>query len=270
MKQDKGTAKQASTWAGEVMAIAQEVRGLLTANDATLTKRFAAAQHDRAEALEADRCRLESALGADHPRVAALGAKVSRVQAMSTDLRDAIEDQACVDGIGDREWAVVGKVLDRSGMPLAGLRVQLAAEDGEPVTVLKPLKTDARGRFRVVYHSADLAAKDGTLPAPRPRDNRQEAPPKKASAVQDDSARSMFEDERAFRVLIQNVAGKPVFKSPETITPREGSFTSLTISLPASAVPTADAKQQCAAATAKGTQCRNVAIAGSTYCARHS
>lgn len=215
--------------------LVREVREHLTDQGGALTRRLADGQRERAKRLDADRARLAGTLGPDHPRVVALDTRLRLVSALASDLATAADDQACVEPTGARDWVVLGVVEDRGGRPLAGLRVQLVGDDQRPSRVRKPLTTDGLGRFRAVYHAADFA---------------------------DEVAAGL-------RVVVADEGGKEVFRSPETLEPLEGRFTSVTISLSAKVGRQGEAAGQCQARTAKGDQCRNPALAGSTFCSRH-
>lgn len=216
-------------------ALIAEVRGMFAENDPALMQRFADAQLDRAGRLDVDRSRLFASLGADHPRVAALDSKIVRLRGLGADLTIAAEEQACVSKLADREWAVIGRITDSDGNPLAGMRVQLVAPEGKWSQALKPAKTNTRGWFRAVYHGADLGE----------------------------------DKQRRFAVEVDDDSGKTVFRSPEPIEPLEGSFTSLSIALSRGALENGAPSQRCVAATSKGTQCRNMAVSGSTFCGTH-
>lgn len=218
-----------------VAAAVEEVRALIIGDDVALLRRFVGAQAARAERLDADRTRLTEELGSEHPRVQAITARLAQASALAARLGTAAEDQACVSDVGQRDWAVLGTITDDEGEPLAGLRVRLRSEDDSRGEGLKPVTTDALGRFRAVYQRADL--KTGEKPA--------------------------------FGVLVENREGKVLFRSPESLTPLEGRFTSLSISLATGTVRNGGPKERCTARTAKGKRCRNVAAPGSPFCLRH-
>lgn len=219
-----------------VETLAKEFEGLLVEQDAGLAHRFANAQLQRAERLGVDRARMVDVLGADNPRVVALDAKIVRLQTLGDELAAAAEDRSCVTRLEEREWAVFGRIMDSDGNPLAGMQVRLVTPDGSLHKVLKPVKTNARGGFRVVYHGADLGK----------------------------------DKERRFSVLVQDENDKTVFRSSESIEPLEGSFTSLNIALSQDALEHGAPNPRCEATTTKGTQCRNTALTGSTFCGAHS
>jgi hypothetical protein len=125
---------------------------------------FAAVRTARADRLAAARERLESALGADHPRVRALEARTVRARKLLDAVDRTVEDVVHRPRVGPHEWTVFGRVRHAEGKPAAGVRVRVFDKDRRFDDLLGDTRTDAEGRFSAIYHERDFAESGENLP----------------------------------------------------------------------------------------------------------
>lgn len=133
----------------KLLGRASGVRGSITAE-------FGKVQEKRIARLEKAQARLKEALGADHPRVIALGRAASqaveRKQAFEDTSKREAKREARRRELKPNEWVVFGRVLDAAGAPIPNLCVRAFDEDrwscDDP---LGSDETDEFGDFFIVY-----------------------------------------------------------------------------------------------------------------------
>jgi hypothetical protein len=122
----------------------------------SITAEFGKVQEKRIARLEKAQARLKEALGADHPRVIALGRAASQAVERKGAFEDTSKREAKREArrreIKPNEWVVWGRVLNAVGEPVPNLCVQAFDEDrwsrNDP---LGHDETDEFGDFFIVY-----------------------------------------------------------------------------------------------------------------------
>lgn len=96
--------------------------------------------------------RLQTKLGAQHPRVQRLAARIQYSEGLAKDLAVEIDKSAIdVPAVEEKSWMVHGRVMDteRSGLP--GLTVGIFDADDQWLRQFGYVCTDERGYFAIVY-----------------------------------------------------------------------------------------------------------------------
>ncbi len=119
-------------------------------------QRFAALQERRARRLGLVSKRLADALGPEDPRVSALEHEAAAAAALQRHIATTAERVKRRPGLKPHEWAVVGRVVDAMGHPVAGVRVRVFDKDRRYDDLLGETTTDEFGDFAVVYHVRDF------------------------------------------------------------------------------------------------------------------
>ncbi len=103
-------------------------------------------------ALEREHTRLSDKLGADHPRVKKITARIQYNQSLFQDLDVEIEKaNISVPSVDENNWMVHGRVLDRDRKGISGLTVGLFDEQGNWIRPLGYGCTNKRGYFSIIY-----------------------------------------------------------------------------------------------------------------------
>ena len=92
--------------------------------------------------------RLERKLGAGHPRILEIKARIERTPAMVNELDVEVEKaKVKVPEVNERDALVHGTVTDDRGLGLSGLTVYAENDEKEPIRFIGSAETDASGFF---------------------------------------------------------------------------------------------------------------------------
>lgn len=104
------------------------------------------------KALEKEKKRLSDKLGADHPRVKRVAARLQYNQGMFKDLNVEIERAKITVPSADKDsWMLHGRVLEKDKKGVPGLTVGLYDENGNWIRELGYGCTDKLGYFSIIY-----------------------------------------------------------------------------------------------------------------------
>jgi hypothetical protein len=104
------------------------------------------------KALEKEKKRLSAKLGADHPRVKRVAARLQYNQGLFKDLDVEIERaKITVPSVDKDSWMVHGRVLEKDKTGVPGLTVGIYDENGNWIRELGYGCTDKRGYFFIIY-----------------------------------------------------------------------------------------------------------------------
>lgn len=104
------------------------------------------------KALEKEKKRLSAKLGADHPRVKRVAARLQYNQGLFKDLDVEIEmAKITVPSVDKDSWMVHGRVLEKDKKGVPALTVGLYDENGNWIRELGYGCTDKRGYFSIIY-----------------------------------------------------------------------------------------------------------------------
>ncbi|NVJ51461.1 MAG: carboxypeptidase regulatory-like domain-containing protein [Gammaproteobacteria bacterium] len=108
--------------------------------------------------------RLKQRYGSKDERVVQLQRKFEANETYLSGLKmETYRAQPDKEVIGDDRWVAKGRVYDRRGCPIEGVKVTVMSHSDKPVEAIKPVMTDAQGRFRIEYKEA---AKEGEVTTP--------------------------------------------------------------------------------------------------------
>lgn len=220
-----------------VESVLADVRGQLTGTSTGLAQRLASAGADRARRLETSSARMAEALGDDHPRVVRMRRRATLVKNVTDRVDDGTRRVVDADKLRPHEWLVHGRVTREDDTPLEGMRVRVFDKDRAEADLLGDEITDQSGEFRAIYHVRDFLDEEEKLPD--------------------------------LYVMVSDRTGKVVVVSEQPIQPTESRAVYLQIVITAERLEKGVPRTRCEAMTAKGTRCRNLAVAGSPLCTTH-
>jgi hypothetical protein len=123
----------------------------------------------RQVSLEREQARLAGELGAEHPRVKALAARVQDGVARLGDLKvDIVRAETIAPKVGAAEWVLHGYVWSEDRSPAPDLVVSLVDAQGQWLRALGFAATDARGYFQLRASVADAATPGAAPPGAAP------------------------------------------------------------------------------------------------------
>lgn len=213
-----------------------EVTAHLVDDDAAFMRRFGRLTAARADRLEATRRRLEAELGPDHPRVVTLEARRAHLADVAREVDDAAQRRADVRRPRPQEWLVLGRIVDDRGGAVPDLHVRFVDREGL-LDLPDDVVTDRRGEFATTYHISKFG-------------DPGESPPEVA-------------------ILIATAKGTVLLTSDESLHPAAGRSDVVEIVLARDRLTQDAPRERCAATTAKGDRCRNLAEPGARFCHLH-
>lgn len=230
-------ARKKDTNQATIEAVLAELKGHLEGSSTGLMDRFGTAAADRASRLERSSARMAEAVGEQDPRVVRLRQRAELVSAVTTRIERAKQRVTSTAPLRPHEWMVHGRVERSDGFPLEGMRVRVFDRDRGEDDLLGDEITGHTGEFRAIYHLRDF---------------------------QDEG-----ENHPDLSVMVSDRTGKVVFISEQPVRPSGGRATYVQIILSPERLEHGVPRTRCAAKTAKGTRCKNLAEPGGDYCHQH-
>jgi hypothetical protein len=176
-------------------------------------------------------------IGDDHPRVVRMRRRATLVKDVAGRVDDGRRRLDDADKLRPHEWLVYGRVTLEGDTPLEGMRVRVFDKDRIEDDLLGDEITDGSGEFRAIYHVRDFLDEEEKLPD--------------------------------LYVMVSDRTGKVVVVSEQPIQPTGSRAVYLQIVITAERLERGVPRARCEAITAKGTQCRNLAVPGSSRCTTH-
>jgi len=164
------------------------------------------------KALEKEKKRLSAKLGADHPRVKRVAARLKYNQGLSKDLDVEIETaKITVPSVDKNGWMLHGRILgkDKKGVP--GLTVGLYDENGNWIKELGFGCTDNRGYFSIIYPRKDEAPGDISESL------------KLFIYVSNKDQKILLKDSEPFYLRVEQIDYREIYLTDEEICPPPGS-----------------------------------------------
>jgi hypothetical protein len=221
-----------------LQSIIEDLAGHMGGESFGLADRLVALGSARASRAGAARTRLARSLGEDHPRVLELQRREDLLLGVAQRLEDVKRKVDDAPDLRPHEWMAHGRVTLDTGEPLEGMTVRVFDKDRKLDDLLGDIVTDAAGEFRAVYHVRDFA------------DTGEEMP--------------------ELYVAVFDRRGKPVFSSDTQVRPAVGRSDFFEIILTEQRLEQGMPRSRCTAKTASGERCKNLAIAGTETCSRHT
>jgi hypothetical protein len=217
-----------------VEALVGEIGAQLRGDGLGLMPRLEQLGAARASRLDAAHRRLAEHLGEDDPRVVALVRRRAALEEVGANLSVAVRRARKPPPTRPQEWVAQGFVSDDRGRPLAGLTVRVIDREGQLADVLGSTETEDDGGFRLAYHQR------------------------------------VFGKETPELVLrVEDPTGRELASSEELARPEAGRTDLYEVAIPAVAAEHGKPRRSCQAVTQKGERCRNPAVPGEEFCARH-
>jgi hypothetical protein len=222
----------------ELQSIIDDLAGYVRGESLGLADRLAALGSARASRVGAARTRLARSLGEDHPRVLELQRREDLLLNVAQRLEDVKRKVDDAPDLRPNEWMAHGRVTLDTGEPIEGMTVKVFDKDRKLDDLLGDMVTDAAGEFRAVYHARDFAETGAEMPE--------------------------------LYVAVFDRRGKPVFLSDTPVRPTVGRSDFFEIILTERRLEEGMPRSRCTAKTASGERCKNMAIAGTETCSRHT
>jgi hypothetical protein len=222
----------------ELQSIVEELAGHVRGESLGLADRLVALGSARASRVGAARTRLARSLGEDHPRVLELQRREDLLLNVAQRLEEVQRKADDAPDLRPNEWMAHGRVMLDTGEPLEGMTVKVFDKDRKLDDLLGDSETDAAGEFRAVYHARDFAETGEEIPE--------------------------------LYVAVFDRRGKPVFSSDTPVRPTVGRSDFFEIILTEQRLEEGMPRSRCMAKTASGERCKNMAVAGTDTCSRHT
>lgn len=233
MKRQRGPGGNGS-FPEAIEALLGEVGAQLRGEGLGLVPRLEQLGAARAARLDAAHRRLAEHLGEDDPRVVALVRRRAALEEVGANLSVASRRARKPPSTRPQEWVAQGFVSDDRGRPLAGLTVRVIDREGKLADVLGSTDTEDDGGFRLAYHQR------------------------------------VFGKETPELVLrVEDPSGRVLASSEELARPEAGRTDLYEVEIPAVVAEHGKPRRSCQAVTKKGDSCRNPAVPGEEFCARH-
>jgi hypothetical protein len=222
----------------EFQSIIDDLAGHVRGESLGLADRLAALGSARASRAEAARTRLARSLGEDHPRVLELRRREDLLLGLAQRLEDVKRKVDDAPDLRPIEWMAHGRVTLDTGESLPGMTVKVFDKDRKLDDLLGDTVTDTAGEFRAVYHARDFAETGEEMPE--------------------------------LYVAVFDRRGKRVFSSDRPVRPAVGRSDFFEIILTEQRLEQGVPRTRCTAKTASGERCKNMAVAGTDTCSRHT
>jgi hypothetical protein len=213
-----------------------EVAAHLADDDPALMQTFGRLTATRANRLDATRRRLEAELGPKHPRVLALEERRAYLVRLAEEVDEVARRRVGAHPPRPQEWLVQGRVVDARGAAVPDLRIRFVTR-GSDVELPDHPVTDRRGEFTMRYHISDFG--------------------------------DLGESQAQVDIVVATAQGQVLVTSDTPVHPAAGQSDVVEIVLAHRPRDDGTERERCAATTAKGDPCRNLAGSGSRFCRLH-